>query len=60
MRRRYPRWQTRVVILDGGLSNALVARGHDLSDDLWTASLLRDVAFCSRSASPFNVVATTG
>jgi homocysteine S-methyltransferase len=30
------------VILDGGLSNALVARGHDLSDELWTASLLRD------------------
>jgi homocysteine S-methyltransferase len=30
------------VILDGGLSNALVARGHDLSDALWTASLLRD------------------
>ena len=30
------------MILDGGLSNALVARGHDLSDDLWTAALLRD------------------
>jgi homocysteine S-methyltransferase len=30
------------VILDGGLSNALTARGHDLSDALWTASLLRD------------------
>jgi homocysteine S-methyltransferase len=30
------------VILDGGLSNALVARGHDLSDGLWTARLLRD------------------
>ena len=30
------------MILDGGLSNALVARGHDLSDHLWTASLLRD------------------
>jgi homocysteine S-methyltransferase len=30
------------VILDGGLSNALVARGHDLSDELWTAALLRD------------------
>ena len=35
-------WQTGRVILDGGLSNALVARGHDLSDDLWTAALLRD------------------
>jgi homocysteine S-methyltransferase len=31
-----------VVILDGGLSNALAARGHDLSDPLWTASLLKD------------------
>jgi homocysteine S-methyltransferase len=30
------------VILDGGLSNALAARGHDLSDELWTASLLKD------------------
>jgi len=30
------------VILDGGLSNELVARGHDLSGELWTASLLRD------------------
>lgn len=30
------------MILDGGLSNALEARGHDLSDELWTASLLRD------------------
>jgi homocysteine S-methyltransferase len=30
------------VILDGGMSNALEERGHDLSDALWTASLLRD------------------
>lgn len=30
------------MILDGGLSNALVDRGHDLSDELWTARLLRD------------------
>ena len=30
------------TVLDGGLSNALVARGHDLADDLWTARLLRD------------------
>lgn len=30
------------TVLDGGLSNALAARGHDLSDDLWTARLLRD------------------
>lgn len=34
--------QRRVVILDGGMSNALEDRGHDLSDDLWTARLLRD------------------
>ncbi|MDP2774223.1 MAG: homocysteine S-methyltransferase [Nocardioides sp.] len=32
----------KVVILDGGMSNALEDRGHDLSDDLWTARLLRD------------------
>ncbi len=31
-----------VVVLDGGLSNALADRGHDLSGDLWTARLLRD------------------
>ena len=30
------------VVLDGGLSNALEERGHDLSDELWTARLLRD------------------
>ena len=29
-------------MLDGGLSNALEDRGHDLSDVLWTARLLRD------------------
>ncbi len=32
----------RPLILDGGLSNALEDRGVDLSDDLWTARLLRD------------------
>ncbi|TWP37235.1 homocysteine S-methyltransferase [Leekyejoonella antrihumi] len=31
-----------VVLLDGGMSNALEDRGHDLSDALWTARLLRD------------------
>jgi homocysteine S-methyltransferase len=31
-----------VVILDGGMSNALEERGHDLADELWTARLLRD------------------
>lgn len=30
------------VILDGGLSNALEDRGHDLGDAMWTARLLRD------------------
>jgi homocysteine S-methyltransferase len=30
------------VILDGGMSNALEDRGHDLSDALWSARLLRD------------------
>src|SRR3712207_4660469 len=30
------------VVLDGGLSNALEGRGHDLSSALWTARLLRD------------------
>ncbi len=30
------------VVLDGGLSNALEDRGHDLSSELWTARLLRD------------------
>lgn len=34
--------QRKVVVLDGGMSNALEDRGHDLSDDLWTARLLRD------------------
>jgi homocysteine S-methyltransferase len=31
-----------VVILDGGLATELEARGHDLSDALWSARLLRD------------------
>ncbi|WP_354638928.1 homocysteine S-methyltransferase [Kitasatospora camelliae] len=31
-----------VVVLDGGLSNQLVAAGHDLSDELWSARLLAD------------------
>ncbi|MEV0797282.1 homocysteine S-methyltransferase [Kribbella sp. NPDC050281] len=32
----------RPIILDGGLSNALEDRGHDLSDALWSARLLKD------------------
>lgn len=32
----------RVIVLDGGLSNALAERGRDLTDELWTARLLRD------------------
>lgn len=31
-----------VVLLDGGLATELEARGHDLSDELWSARLLRD------------------
>jgi S-methylmethionine-dependent homocysteine/selenocysteine methylase len=31
-----------IVVLDGGLSNALRDRGMALGDDLWTARLLRD------------------
>jgi homocysteine S-methyltransferase len=31
-----------VLIADGGLATELEARGHDLSDDLWSARLLRD------------------
>ncbi|SDS58911.1 homocysteine S-methyltransferase [Microlunatus soli] len=30
------------IVIDGGLSNVLQDRGHDLSDRLWTARLLRD------------------
>lgn len=30
------------MIIDGGLSNALEERGHDLTSELWTAELLRD------------------
>jgi homocysteine S-methyltransferase len=30
------------VVLDGGLSTALEARGHDLSGNLWSARLLRE------------------
>ena len=33
---------TRPVILDGGLSTELEARGHDVSSALWSARLLRD------------------
>jgi homocysteine S-methyltransferase len=31
-----------VLISDGGLATELEARGHDLSDDLWSARLLVD------------------
>ncbi|SBS79521.1 Homocysteine S-methyltransferase [uncultured Mycobacterium sp.] len=33
---------TTVLILDGGLATELETRGHDLSDDLWSARLLVD------------------
>lgn len=32
----------RVAVIDGGLATELEARGHDLSDRLWSASLLAD------------------
>ncbi len=31
-----------IIVLDGGLSNALRERGQTLNDDLWTARLLHD------------------
>ena len=31
-----------LVILDGGLATELEARGHDLTDALWSARLLLD------------------
>ena len=31
-----------VLLLDGGLATELERRGHDLSDDLWSARLLLD------------------
>ncbi|HVW44940.1 MAG TPA: homocysteine S-methyltransferase [Amycolatopsis sp.] len=31
-----------MIVLDGGLATELEARGHDLSDDLWSARLLAD------------------
>ncbi|HEU4546444.1 MAG TPA: homocysteine S-methyltransferase, partial [Microlunatus sp.] len=33
---------TRAIVLDGGMSNALEARGHDVTGPLWTAQMLRD------------------
>ena len=33
---------TRPIVLDGGLSTELEARGHDVSSALWSARLLRD------------------
>lgn len=35
-------WPSESVLLDGGLATELEARGHDLSDPLWSARLLRD------------------
>lgn len=39
-----------VRILDGGLATELERRGHDLSDDLWSARLLRDDPGAIRAA----------
>lgn len=35
-------WESQTIVLDGGLATELEARGHDLSDALWSARLLRD------------------
>jgi homocysteine S-methyltransferase len=35
-------WPSESVLLDGGLATELEARGHDLSDSLWSAKLLRN------------------
>lgn len=35
-------WPSGSVLLDGGLATELEARGHDLSDALWSARLLAD------------------
>jgi homocysteine S-methyltransferase len=42
MRRLPEALATRPVVLDGGLSTELEARGHDVSSALWSARLLRD------------------
>src|ERR671920_964627 len=52
------------VVLDGGLSTELEARGHDVSSALWSARLLRDdpaaiVAAHAAFASAGAQVATT-
>lgn len=39
-----------VTILDGGLATELERRGHDLSDQLWSARLLRDDPAAVRDA----------
>lgn len=39
---RAPHLDHGVVILDGGMSNAVADLGHDVSGTLWTARLLRD------------------
>ncbi len=41
-RRVLPDAHRRTVLLDGGLATELERRGHDLSDDLWSARLLLD------------------
>ncbi|NIJ11812.1 homocysteine S-methyltransferase [Saccharomonospora amisosensis] len=35
-------WERQRVVLDGGVATELEARGHDLSDALWSARLLAD------------------
>ena len=54
----------RIVVLDGGLATELEARGHDLSDRLWSARLLltdrtRSRPSTSPTSGPERQVATT-
>jgi homocysteine S-methyltransferase len=39
-----------VIVADGGLATELEERGHDLSDDLWSARLLADAPAAIRDA----------
>src|SRR3954463_11377090 len=49
------------VILDGGLSTELEARGHDVSSALWSARLLRDdPAAIVAAHAPFRAAAARG
>lgn len=53
-------WPDGSVLLDGGLATELEARGHDLSDPLWSARLLADApqAIAAVHAAYFRAGAT--